>query len=43
MSTRYSPEYKLTDEEMRWIGERATILQELVRAVCAQRLAPPDR
>jgi len=38
----YSPEYKLTDEEMGWIGERVAAPQELVRTVCEKRLAPRD-
>ena len=42
VNARYSPEYKLTDEEMRWIGERVAELQRLVKAVCEKRLAPRD-
>ena len=42
VNARYSPEYKLTDEEMRWIGERVAELQRLVKVVCEKRLAPRD-
>lgn len=42
VNARYSPEYKLTDEEMRWIGERVAELQRLVKDVCEKRLAPRD-
>lgn len=42
VNARYSPEYKLTDEEMRWIGERVAELQRLVKRVCEKRLAPRD-
>ena len=44
VNARYSPEYKVTDEEMRWIAERVGILQTLVKEVCERRLAAsPDR
>jgi predicted nucleotidyltransferase/HEPN domain-containing protein len=39
VNARYSPEYKVTGEEMRWIAERVAILQDLVRTVCERRLA----
>jgi predicted nucleotidyltransferase/HEPN domain-containing protein len=38
VNARYSPEYKLTDEEMRWMGERVAELQRLVKDVCEKRL-----
>ncbi len=44
VNARYSPEYKVTEEEMRWIAERVGVLQQLVKHVCERRLAaPPDR
>jgi len=44
VNARYSPEYKVTEEEMRWIAERVGILQQLVKHVCERRLAAsPDR
>lgn len=43
VNARYSPHYAISDEELRWLIERVTLLQELVRAVCERRLAPPDR
>ncbi|HEX8222769.1 MAG TPA: HEPN domain-containing protein [Allosphingosinicella sp.] len=42
VNARYSPEYKLTEAEMRWIGERVAELQRLVKDVCEKRLAPRD-
>ncbi|HEV7661577.1 MAG TPA: HEPN domain-containing protein [Allosphingosinicella sp.] len=42
VNARYSPEYKLTDEEMRWLGERVVELQRLVKDACEKRLAPRD-
>jgi hypothetical protein len=40
VNARYSPEYKVTEEEMRWIAERVCVLQQLVKEVCERRLAP---
>ena len=39
VNARYSPEYKLTDEEIGWIAERVAALETLVREVCERRLA----
>lgn len=39
VNARYSPHYEITDEELRWIGERVAALQVLVREVCECRLA----
>jgi len=39
VNARYSPHYKISDEELDWLGTRVAILQELVRAVCEERLA----
>lgn len=41
VDARYSPHYKITDEELAWLVERVTILQTLVREVCEARLAEP--
>lgn len=41
VDARYSPHYKITDEELTWLVERVTILQTLVREVCEARLAEP--
>ena len=35
---RYSPHYKITDEELAWIGERVGVLQRLVKVACERRL-----
>lgn len=40
VNARYSPHYEITAEELAWIGERVTVLQDLVRGVCDARLRP---
>jgi predicted nucleotidyltransferase/HEPN domain-containing protein len=42
VNARYSPHYKITAEELSWLAERITVLRNLVRAVCEERLAPRD-
>jgi predicted nucleotidyltransferase/HEPN domain-containing protein len=39
VNARYSPEYKLTDQEIGWIAERVSVLESLVREVCERHLA----
>jgi len=39
VNARNSPHYKVTDEELNWLGERVAVLQELVKTVCERRLA----
>jgi hypothetical protein len=39
VNARYSPHYGISDEELRWIGERVTSLQDLVQAECETRLS----
>ncbi len=39
VNARYSPHYKISGEELTWLGERVAILQDLVRRVCEERLA----
>ena len=39
VDARYSPHYKITPEELQWIGERIDLLQALVREICEERLA----
>ncbi|WP_244276308.1 HEPN domain-containing protein [Methylobacterium indicum] len=38
VDARYSPHYEITDEELAWLVERVSALQESVAAVCAERL-----
>lgn len=40
VKARYSPHYRITDEELRWIAERVGLLQTLVGAACERALAP---
>jgi predicted nucleotidyltransferase/HEPN domain-containing protein len=42
VNARYSPHYKITAEELAWLGERVAVLRDLVRAVCEERLAQAD-
>jgi hypothetical protein len=42
VNARYSPHYEISDEELRWLGERVAELQKLVKQVCENRLAPRD-
>ncbi|MDQ0251325.1 putative nucleotidyltransferase/HEPN domain-containing protein [Sphingomonas kyeonggiensis] len=39
VNARYSPHYKITAEELTWLGERVAVLRDLVRAECEERLA----
>jgi predicted transcriptional regulator len=37
VNARYSPEYRITKEELEWLGERVSELQRLVQVVCERR------
>ena len=39
VDARYSPHYRITAEELAWLGERITVLQNLARQACEARLA----
>lgn len=39
VNARYSSHYKITDEELDWLGDRVATLQQLVKDVCERRLA----
>lgn len=39
VDARYSPHYKITPEELEWLGERIHLLQSKVREVCERQLA----
>lgn len=39
VEARYSPNYKITPDELTWLSERVTALQTLVRDVCKAQLA----
>ncbi|MEG3143170.1 HEPN domain-containing protein [Sphingomonas sp. RT2P30] len=41
VNARYSPHFKVSDEELGWLGEHVAKLQELVKSVCERRLAEP--
>jgi HEPN domain-containing protein len=41
VGARYSPAYEITGEELAWLVDRVTMLQETVAAICAERLAGP--
>ena len=38
VDARYSPHYKISAEELAWLGERVTVLQDLVKATCEEQL-----
>lgn len=38
VNARYSPHYKVSDEELAWLGERVALLQTLVQEACERRL-----
>lgn len=39
VDARYSPHYKITAEELEWLGERVETLQSQVREICERQLA----
>ena len=39
VEARYSEHYKITEEELTWLGKRVGQLQELVKEVCEERLS----
>jgi HEPN domain-containing protein len=39
VKARYSRHYKISAEELAWLGERITALQALVKTACEERLA----
>ncbi|WP_089504216.1 HEPN domain-containing protein [Methylobacterium indicum] len=43
VDARYSPHYKITPEELAWLVERVTALQESVAAICNERLADSNQ
>ncbi len=38
IKARYSKYYKITPEELTWLGERVTVLQATVREICEERI-----
>jgi len=43
VQARYSPHYKITNEELEWIGERIALLQELVKQACERHIDALER
>lgn len=39
VDARYSPHYKISPQELEWLGERIELLQSLVREICERQLA----
>ena len=39
VNARYSPHYKITPEELEWLGERIELLQKLVKEACERHIA----
>lgn len=42
VNARYSEHYKVTDEELKWLGTHIAELEDLVRKICDDRLAEPE-
>jgi predicted nucleotidyltransferase/HEPN domain-containing protein len=38
VNARYSPHYAISDEELRWLGERIEVLKQLVEDVCREHI-----
>ncbi|MDK2757462.1 MAG: nucleotidyltransferase and HEPN domain-containing protein [Blastomonas fulva] len=38
VNARYSSHYKISEEELDWLGERVVVLQELVRLACLDKI-----
>ena len=43
VNARYSEHYKISDEELNWLGEHVAALRALVKTVCEDRLVPPGQ
>jgi predicted transcriptional regulator len=39
VKARYSKHYRITREELEWLGSRVTLLQDLVRTLSEERIA----
>jgi len=39
VKARYSKHYRISEEELRWLGERVEVLGRAVHAVCSERIA----
>ena len=39
IKARYSKHYRITEDELSWLGERVTVLAMVVESVCAERIA----
>jgi predicted nucleotidyltransferase/HEPN domain-containing protein len=42
VNSRYSPHYKISAEELNWIGERVAVLEGLVEKICRNHIAALD-
>jgi len=42
VDSRYSPHYKISPEELNWIGERVAVLEGLVEKICRDHIAALD-
>jgi hypothetical protein len=38
VEARYAADYTVSDEELAWLTERVTLLQETVKTICQERL-----
>jgi predicted nucleotidyltransferase/HEPN domain-containing protein len=38
VKARYSRQYRITDEELTWLGERVALLEQVIRELCLERI-----
>jgi hypothetical protein len=43
VKARYSKHYRITGEELAWLGERVEELGRIVHAVCSERIGSLER
>ena len=43
VKARYSRHYRISDDELSWLGERVALLQDVVRDVCEERIDQLDK
>ncbi|MBE1529812.1 putative nucleotidyltransferase/HEPN domain-containing protein [Sphingopyxis sp. OAS728] len=39
VKARYSKHYRITEEELAWLGERVSVLSDIVETICRERIA----
>ena len=39
IKARYSKHYRVSDEELEWLGARVEVLAEIVKTLCSERIS----